>query len=122
MCADDGSQHRHNATTDLECDTHGAAALWWNLTMRLSDAGLRRRQTELIYPDHRLPPWLTEDATRDRSNRLLDTISLTRDSVPRFSQPTLRQVLGPVVQHRYGKADTKAVHPRTTKVKRNSHR
>src|ERR1700722_11098452 len=31
--------------------------------MRLSDAGLRRRQRKLIYPDHRLPPWLTEDAT-----------------------------------------------------------
>jgi len=39
--------------------------------MRLSDAGLRRRQTKLIYPNHRLPPWLTEDATGDRSNRLL---------------------------------------------------
>jgi hypothetical protein len=31
--------------------------------MRLSDAGLRRRQTKLIAPNHRLPPWLTEDAT-----------------------------------------------------------
>jgi hypothetical protein len=40
--------------------------------MRLSDAGLRCRQPKLIYPDHRLPPWLTEDAARDRSNRLLD--------------------------------------------------
>ena len=40
--------------------------------MRLSDAGLRRRQTKLIYPNHRLPPWSTEDDTRDRSNRLLD--------------------------------------------------
>jgi hypothetical protein len=39
--------------------------------MRLSDAGLRQRQTKLIYPHHRLPPWSTEDATRDRSNRLL---------------------------------------------------
>src|SRR6202035_1526713 len=39
--------------------------------MRLSDAGLRCRQTKVLYPDHRLPPWLTEDATRDRSNRLL---------------------------------------------------
>jgi hypothetical protein len=29
------------------------------LTMRLSDAGLRQRQTKLIYPNHRLPPWLT---------------------------------------------------------------
>src|ERR1700722_4146265 len=32
------------------------------LTMRLSDAGLRRRQTKPIYPDHRPPPWPTEDA------------------------------------------------------------
>ena len=39
--------------------------------MRLSDAGMRRRQTELIYPNHRLPPWPNEDAPRDRSNRLL---------------------------------------------------
>src|SRR6266478_4997182 len=31
--------------------------------MRLSDAGLRRRQTKLIYPDHRLPTWPTEVAT-----------------------------------------------------------
>jgi hypothetical protein len=30
--------------------------------MRLSDAGLRCRQTKLIYPDHRLPPWPNEDA------------------------------------------------------------
>jgi hypothetical protein len=30
--------------------------------MRLSDAGLRRRQTKLLYPNHRPPPWLTEDA------------------------------------------------------------
>jgi hypothetical protein len=44
----------------------------WHLTMRLSDAGLRRRQTKLIYPHHRFPSWLTEDATRDRSNRLLE--------------------------------------------------
>jgi hypothetical protein len=36
--------------------------------------GLRCRPTKLIYPDHRLPPWLTEDAPRDRSNRLLCVI------------------------------------------------
>jgi hypothetical protein len=40
--------------------------------MRLSDARMRRRQPKLIYPNHRLPPWLTEDAPRDRSNRLSD--------------------------------------------------
>ena len=44
----------------------------WGLTMRLSDAGLHQRQTKTLYPNHRLPPWLTEDAPRDRSNRLLD--------------------------------------------------
>src|ERR1700730_8617723 len=33
------------------------------LTMRLSDAGLRRRKTKLIYPNHRLTPWLIEDST-----------------------------------------------------------
>ena len=31
--------------------------------MRLSDAGLRQRQTKLLYLNHRPPPWLTEDAT-----------------------------------------------------------
>jgi uncharacterized protein len=39
--------------------------------MRLSDAGLHQRPTKALNPNHRLPPWLTEDATRDRSNRLL---------------------------------------------------
>ena len=32
------------------------------LTMRLSDAGLRRRKTKLLYPHHRPPPWPNEDA------------------------------------------------------------
>jgi hypothetical protein len=31
--------------------------------MRLSDAGLHQRQTKALYPNHRPPPWLTEDAT-----------------------------------------------------------
>jgi hypothetical protein len=49
--------------------------------MRLSDAGLRRRQTNLIYPDHRLPPWPNETRPRDRSNRLLGAgASDTRDN------------------------------------------
>jgi len=41
------------------------APCWRNivhLTMRLSDAGLHQRQTKALYPNHRLPPWLTEDA------------------------------------------------------------
>jgi hypothetical protein len=46
--------------------------------MRSSDAGLRRRPTKLVYPDHRLTPCLTEDAPRDRSNRLLGQL-------PRFN-------------------------------------
>jgi hypothetical protein len=37
--------------------------LTWPLTMRLSDAGLRQRQTKALYSNHRLPPWLTEDST-----------------------------------------------------------
>jgi hypothetical protein len=39
--------------------------------MRLNDA-LHRRQTKALYPNHRPPPRPTEDATGDRSNRLLD--------------------------------------------------
>ena len=46
-------------------------ALAGRLTMRLSDAGLRQRQTKALYPNHRPPPWPNEDAPRDRSNRLL---------------------------------------------------
>src|ERR1700760_2754618 len=34
-----------------------------HLTIRLSDAGLRQRQTEALDPDHPFPPWLTEGAT-----------------------------------------------------------
>jgi hypothetical protein len=45
------------------------------LTMRLSDAGMRRLKTKLIYPNHR-PPLLgpPKDTARDRSNRLLAVI------------------------------------------------
>ena len=39
---------------------------------RLNDAGLRKRRTKMLYTNHRLPPWLTEDDTRDRSNPLLE--------------------------------------------------
>src|ERR1700676_3606032 len=56
--------------------------------MRLSDAGMRCCPTKLIDPDHRLPPWLTEDSTpRDRSNRLLEAcvyISEERGGNQRF--------------------------------------
>src|ERR1700742_5007141 len=40
--------------------------------MRLSDAGSRCPQTDLIYPDHRHPPLFSKHQPCDRSNRLLD--------------------------------------------------
>src|SRR5260221_13332018 len=43
-----------------------------SLTMRLSDARLRRRKSKVVNPDHRPSPRPNEDAPRDRSNRLLD--------------------------------------------------
>jgi hypothetical protein len=45
--------------------------------MRLSDAGLHQRGTKALYLNHQFPPWLTEDVTRDRSNRLLDVIEVS---------------------------------------------
>jgi hypothetical protein len=38
----------------------------------MSDARLRRLKTKLLYPDHRSPPWLTEDATPRSIELLLD--------------------------------------------------
>jgi hypothetical protein len=46
--------------------------------MSLSDAGVRRRQTELLYLNHRLPPWPDEDATP----RSLEPIVMCRPSTP----------------------------------------
>src|SRR5579863_476812 len=46
--------------------------------MRLSDAGLHQRRTKALYSNHRFPPWLTEDATRDRSNRWLGHYRLSQ--------------------------------------------
>jgi hypothetical protein len=51
--------------------------------MRLSDAGLRRHPTKLVYLNHRPPPWPNEDAPRDRSNRLLDDTQRSRDRAHR---------------------------------------
>src|SRR5271154_1998997 len=62
------------------------------LTMRLSDAGLHQRQTKALYLNHRLPPWLTEDPTRDRSNRLLgppaDRVIVLFGVNPSIEKPT----------------------------------
>jgi hypothetical protein len=61
-----------------------------DLTMRLSDAGLHQRQTKALYPNHRPPPWLTEDATRDGSNRMLDDCA-DRDRCGNFKRSRLRR-------------------------------
>jgi len=58
-------------TSAARIDASIAMVILGSLTMRLSDVGLRPRQTRLIYPDHRLTPFLPKDATRDRSNRWL---------------------------------------------------
>src|ERR1700733_10887842 len=64
--------------------------------MRLSDAGLRQRKTKLLYPNHRLPPWFTEDAPRDRSNRLLDDCATNNYCVfPKVPQPSQFAPSGP---------------------------
>jgi Phage integrase family len=48
--------------------------------MRLSDAGVRQQPTKLIYSDHRLPPWLTEEATpRSLEPIVRPTVPLSRD-------------------------------------------
>ena len=51
--------------------------------MRLSDAGLRRRQTKLLDPHPRPPCNFTEVAPRDRSIRLLDATQRSRDRTHR---------------------------------------
>jgi hypothetical protein len=59
-----------------------------DLTMRLSDAGLRRHQTKLLYPDHRLPPWLTEDATARSLEPIVRLASCeTRRDLPEMMLP-----------------------------------
>ena len=52
------------------------------LAMTVSDARVRQRQTKLLYLNHRLPPWPTEDATRDRSNLLDITREVRVNSLP----------------------------------------
>src|ERR1700678_3159455 len=57
----------------------------WHITMRLSDAGLRRRQTKALYPNHR--PY--SSAHRRRAPRSLEPI--VRHSVATNGQNTRRQ-------------------------------
>jgi hypothetical protein len=49
----------------------------WGLRIGLSDEGLRRCLNKLIYTNHRLPPWLNEDATL-RSLEQIDIRSAAR--------------------------------------------
>jgi hypothetical protein len=42
------------------------------ITMRFSDAGFRQRRTKALYPNHRLPRWLNENAPRDSLELILD--------------------------------------------------
>jgi hypothetical protein len=46
--------------------------------MRVSDARLRYRKRKLIYPDHRRPPWLTEDATPRSLEPIVRELTATR--------------------------------------------
>jgi hypothetical protein len=51
--------------------------------MRLSDAGLRRRPTKLIYFNHRPAPWPNEDGTP----RSLDPIVRSAEVITRTTRP-----------------------------------
>ena len=47
----------------LRMDRPESHVTQWCLTIRLSDARLRRPKPKLLYPDHRLPPRFTEVTT-----------------------------------------------------------
>jgi hypothetical protein len=72
LCKSGQHQLATAATQTAEMRHNSSGPNRGHLTMRLSGAGLRRRQTKLIYPNHRLPPWLPKTRPRDRSNRWLD--------------------------------------------------
>jgi len=74
-----GNYDTKKSTEFRHLSDYTADARRFRLTMRLSDAGLHQRQTKVLYPDHQPPPWLTEDAPRDRSNRLLGGDFLIRE-------------------------------------------
>jgi hypothetical protein len=64
----DNAQRARSATRFVE---RNGVPLHLRLTMRLSDAGLRQRQTKLIYLNHRSLLGSPKTRPRDRSNRLL---------------------------------------------------
>jgi hypothetical protein len=55
-----------STTTPIATGRRGSCRVGLSPTER---ARVFTAHTKLIYPDHRPPPWLTEDAARDRSNR-----------------------------------------------------
>jgi hypothetical protein len=88
--------HSHDAQFAVACSkgeeeddrNRKRSQMHGDLSLRLSDAGLRRRTTRLLYSNHRLPPWLNGDAPRDRSNRLSDALPCafkSRESLDRLT-------------------------------------
>ena len=51
--------------------------LFGSQKMRLGDADRRWCKAKAVYPNHRSSPWLTEDASHDRSNRWLRGIDIS---------------------------------------------
>jgi hypothetical protein len=78
-----------------------ALRLTKGLTMRLSDAGWRRCKTKLIYPNHRLPPWFTEDATP----RSLEPI-VRPTTAPRTEQCTQKLLVQILRCHHRNRSDS----------------
>jgi hypothetical protein len=58
-----GGARRVGTSAARENRIRAVSVILRSLTIRLSDAGLRRRQTKLFYPIHRLSPWLNGDGT-----------------------------------------------------------
>jgi hypothetical protein len=59
--------------------------------MRLSDAGLRQRQTKALYPNHRLPPWPTEDAAPRSLEPIVRCLRRGQQSAPGQSDNLARR-------------------------------
>jgi hypothetical protein len=82
----------NGTTVKRECATYDTA-IPCHLTMRLSDAELRRQQTKLIYPDHRPSPRSIEDAAPRSLEPIVRRRAERRDG---SKQVTLRRrIAGP---------------------------
>ncbi len=69
--------------------------------MRLRDAGLRRRTTKLIDPDHRPSPWLTEDAA-PRSLEPIVRPYVSSQNIRPISSPRSKPHRNPAAKMRSG--------------------